>query len=303
MTVRQTAHVRSFVLVLLAAVCFGTTGTAQALGPDATPSAVGLARIVCGGLVLGLFALWFLRRHGAPAVPAAGLWPTLLAGAAGMLAYQPTFFLGTSENGVAVGTVVALGSAPVLTGVLEWLVTRRRPTAVWGVATLVAVVGVGLIAAADGGGGGTSFTGLLGSVGAGLSYAVYAVASKRLLDAGVPQPVTVGGVFGLAALGALPFLTLVDLGPLASGAGVAMVAWLGLVTVAVAYVLFVAGLAGLRASTVSSLTLAEPVTACLLGVLVLDERLTGQATLGVLAVVLSVVLLAVGARRVGVRAA
>lgn len=300
---RQTAHVRSFVLVLLAAVCFGTTGTAQALGPDATPSAVGLARIVCGGLVLGVVALWFLRRHGGTGVALAVLWPPMLAGAAGMLAYQPTFFLGTSENGVAVGTVVALGSAPVLTGVLEWLVTRRRPTAVWGVATLVAVLGVGLLAGADGGGGGTSVAGLLGSVGAGLSYAVYAVASKRMLDAGVPQPVTVGGVFGLAALGALPFLLLVDLSPLASAAGVAMVAWLGLVTVAVAYVLFVAGLAGLRASTVSSLTLAEPVTACLLGVLVLDERLTGQAALGVLAVALSVVLLAVGARRASVRTA
>jgi DME family drug/metabolite transporter len=292
--------VRSFVLVLLAAVCFGTTGTAHALGPDATPSAVGLARVVCGGAALGLLALWFLRRHGAVAIAPRELWPPMVAGAAGMLAYQPTFFLGTSENGVAVGTVVALGSAPVLTGVLEWTVTRRRPTAVWGVATVVAVVGVGLLAGSDGGTGGPSVAGLLGSLGAGLSYAVYAVASKRLLDAGVPQPVTVGGVFGLAALGALPFLLLVDLGPLASGAGVLLVGWLGLVTVAVAYVLFVAGLAGLRASTVSSLTLAEPVTACLLGVLVLDERLTGQAALGVLAVALSVVLLALGARRAAV---
>ncbi|MBI5105391.1 MAG: EamA family transporter, partial [Solirubrobacterales bacterium] len=31
--------------VLLAALCFGTTGTAQALGPDASPLTVGAARV------------------------------------------------------------------------------------------------------------------------------------------------------------------------------------------------------------------------------------------------------------------
>ncbi len=39
--------------------------------------------------------------------------------------YQPLFFLGTERNGVAVGTVVALGSAPILAGLLEWALTRR----------------------------------------------------------------------------------------------------------------------------------------------------------------------------------
>ena len=38
--------------VLLAAICFGTTGTAQAIGPAASPVAVGAARIVVGGALL-----------------------------------------------------------------------------------------------------------------------------------------------------------------------------------------------------------------------------------------------------------
>ena len=43
--------------VLLAALCFGTTGTAQALGPGGIdPAAVGAARIACGGALLVLFA-------------------------------------------------------------------------------------------------------------------------------------------------------------------------------------------------------------------------------------------------------
>ncbi|HEY1105942.1 MAG TPA: HAD-IC family P-type ATPase, partial [Agromyces sp.] len=39
--------------VLLAAVCFGTTGTAQALGPDASALSLGAARLVIGGGALG----------------------------------------------------------------------------------------------------------------------------------------------------------------------------------------------------------------------------------------------------------
>jgi DME family drug/metabolite transporter len=39
-------------LVLLAGVGFGTTGTAQALGPDAAPLTVGASRIAIGGALL-----------------------------------------------------------------------------------------------------------------------------------------------------------------------------------------------------------------------------------------------------------
>ena len=44
--------------VLLAALCFGTTGTAQALGPDGlAPAGVGAARILVGGALLVAVAL------------------------------------------------------------------------------------------------------------------------------------------------------------------------------------------------------------------------------------------------------
>src|SRR5262249_60949304 len=44
--------------VLIAAVLFGTTGTAQALGPTGlSPLTVGAARVVVGGGVLGALAL------------------------------------------------------------------------------------------------------------------------------------------------------------------------------------------------------------------------------------------------------
>src|SRR4051794_33151640 len=89
--------------VLLAALCFGTTGTAQALGPAGlSPAGVGAAPILVGGGLLVAFA------GGLPRLP---LRPLLIA-AGGVAAYQLCFFAAVADTGLAVGTIVALGSAP-----------------------------------------------------------------------------------------------------------------------------------------------------------------------------------------------
>ena len=128
--------------VLAAAVLFGTTGTSQALGPDgSTPLSVGVMRMVIGGTGLAVIAFALAARHArrSPHAPAktvrslslshGGLRPLGLMVLTGVCIslYQPLFFLGTTRNGVAVGTVVALGSAPILAGLLEWALTRRMP--------------------------------------------------------------------------------------------------------------------------------------------------------------------------------
>jgi DME family drug/metabolite transporter len=315
-----------YLAVLLAAVCFGTTGTAQAFGPaDASSVSIGAARILIGGAVLAAVALVLRMRRRATAetltTPIAGprgpggpggprrvpSWLLLLIGALGVLAYQPAFFLGTSQNGVAVGTVVALGSAPIITGLLDWALHRRFPGAIWLVATLVATVGVVLISgllgsggAGGGGGSGTggagapiSLPGLLASLGAGASYAVYTLSSKALLERGWTPSSTMGSVFGLAAVFSIPLLVTTDTSWLSTGPGLAMALWLGLVTTAVAYLLFGWGLGRLRASTVSTLTLAEPLTATLLGTLVLGEVLSGVAIAGLVVLAAGLVILAV----------
>ena len=128
-----------YLAVVLAAVCFGTTGTAQAFGPtEASAGSVGAARILIGGALLAVIALALRFRAGrrtAPPVARAAIVaarkknpaPLLVVAALGVVAYQPLFFLGTSQNGVAVGTVVALGSAPVITGGRRATTRTRSP--------------------------------------------------------------------------------------------------------------------------------------------------------------------------------
>jgi DME family drug/metabolite transporter len=287
-------------LVVVAAICFGTTGTALSIAPDgASPSSAGAVRILVGGLLLAVIV--FARpasRRGAPPVDATrGRVPTVvlvLIGAAAIVAYQPTFFLGTTRAGVAVGTIIALGSAPVFTGVLEWIATRRFPGRVWTIATLVAGVGVALLGGTlDGGASSVDGLGIVGALAAGVSYAVYALVAKLLIARGAESTWTMGALFGTAALMSVPLALATDLSWLASPDGLGTAAWLGVVTTAVAYVLFGRGLVGLSASTAATLTLAEPLTAALLGVLLLGESLGASAVAGVAVLAVAIVVLVV----------
>ncbi|GAB3602590.1 DMT family transporter [Microbacterium aureliae] len=288
--------------VLAAAVLFGTTGTSQALGPDGTtPLSIGVMRMVIGGTGLAVlaFALAARGRRSRPRNPTWEPRPIALMVLTGacLAVYQPLFFLGAERNGVAVGTVIALGSAPVLAGVLEWLLTRRNPTATWLVATAAATAGVVLLGLGGGGSGAADPVGLLGSIGAGASFAVIANAQRRLLDAGW-DPFTVVGAMGASAAAltilALPF---VDVGWLAEPAGWIMALWLGLATISIAYVLFTWGLSGLTAATAATLTLGEPLTAAVLGLTVLGERLAPLAVTGLVVLVVGLAVLAWGSRR------
>jgi len=289
--------------VVAAAVLFGTTGTAQALGPDGTtPLGVGAMRLVVGGLALAAlgFGVAARRRRRTVAPPS----PPLTRRTIGLMAltgiclaaYQPLFFLGTERSGVAVGTVIALGSAPVLAGVLEWALTRRIPRRSWMAATACALVGVALLASAGTGGGAADPVGILGSLGAGAAFAIFANAQRRLMDDGW-DPFTVAGAMGLgSAIAAVPMLPFAPLGWLGTPTGAVMTLWLGLATIAIAYALFTWGLQGLTAATAATLTLAEPVTAALLGILLLGERLAAPGVVGLVVLAAGLLLLALGSR-------
>jgi drug/metabolite transporter, DME family len=274
--------------VLLAALCFGTTGTAQALGPvGIDPAAVGAARVLIGGGLLVMVAT--ALRHGERRRWARG---PVIAGAIGVAAYQAAFFAAVKDTGVAIGTIVALGSAPALAGALEWLLYGRRPSSRWGAATGAATVGVALLALAGGADAGISVPGVLLAVVAGGSYATYTLSAKRLLDDGHAPESVMAASFGLGALLLLPVLLATGAGWLTTPGGFALALFLGVVPTAVAYVLFARGLRGLTASETATLTLAEPVTAAALGVGVLGERVTGAGALGAALVLGGLVVLA-----------
>ena len=285
-------------LVLGAAVLWGSTGTARALAPaGASPLAVGAMRILIGSAALVLVAR---VRGGLQASQLRG-WPfgVVAAGAVAIAAYQLAFFSAVAQTGVAVGTIIAIGSAPPAAGLLAWLVRGEQPGRRWLLATLLAVAGGGLLAAA---GQAVRFrpAGALLALLAGAAYAVYALASKQLLSLERHQPVEVMAVlFAGGTVLLLPVLVVEPLGWLASPRGLLVALHLGLVATALAYALFARGLARVPVATAATLSLAEPLTAALIGVVVLGERLTLAGVVGGLLVLTGLAALAPAA---GVRA-
>lgn len=275
--------------VLLAAVCFGTTGTAQALGPSAPPVGVGAGRIVVGGSLL----LWIARRGGAR-LPRS---PAVVAGiAVAVAAYQLSFFAAVKLTGVAVGTVVAIGSGPAVAGGLGRLLNGERLTGRWAAATGLAGAGVALLVL-GGGGASVDVAGVALAVVSGTGYATYTVLSKRLLDAGeAPEGIMAAG-FGGAAVLLVPALLLAGPGWLGSVGGLAVAVYLGAVPTALAYVLFARGLRILSSGETTTIVLAEPLTATALGIVALGEDPSVAAGFGAALVLAGLAVLALPERR------
>ncbi len=260
----------------------GTTGTAQALGPDdVDPTAIGILRMLVGGPVLLALAAR-TRRASSRITRPLPVRPMVVAALA-MAVYQPCFFGGTARSGVAVGTIVTMASAPVFAGLLEPLRGRDRPGLRWTTATATAIVGVVLVVDPSGGVDGGALGPLL-SLGAGLGYAVFAHATKEVVA--VHPPTAVMGV-ALTGAGLLlaPALTVVDLGWVASATGIGAVLHLGLLATALAYVLYGRGLTRVPVAETTTLSLVEPVVAATLGLLVLGEAFSGSMAIGAVLVV------------------
>lgn len=272
--------------VVGAAILFGTTGTAQALGPDAaTPLGVGALRILVGSA-----ALWVL----AGTIPRPGrlrdrVVPVVVGGF-GVAAYQPGFFVGTERSGVALGTIVALGSGPIFAGILQWAWLRRPPHRAWAVATAVMIAGGALLVVGRGGGSSFDLVGTAGSLTAGFGYALFAITTKRLIERGLGSTEALAWQFTLGAVLLLPLLAGAPLDWLNQADGLIMVAHLGVLATGVAYLLYGWGLRTIDTSTAVTLTLAEPLTAGLAAVVILDERLGAIGWAGAVLVVVGLAL-------------
>src|SRR3990170_7124051 len=182
-------------LILAAAGLWGTTGTAQAFAPHgAHPASVGAVRLLVGGLTLLLFA----ALRGAFRGQKQWLSPGTATAAVCIALYQLCFFAGVARTGVAAGTIVAIGSAPIFAGLLGLFIRGERPAWKWGIATALAVLGCAFLIA-DSGEIRVNLSGILLALGAGLAYATYALASKGLLEKQPPEAV-MAIVFCLGAI-------------------------------------------------------------------------------------------------------
>jgi drug/metabolite transporter, DME family len=276
-------------------VLWGTIGTAQELGtPTAAPPTVAALRSLAGGTVLVLLVLVAGQAGELGRVVRRASGPFALAAGA-ITVFQLGYFSGIRLGGVAIGTLVAIGSSPAFAGLFAWWL-GRPPTRRWAVGTVATVAGAAALLL-GGGASGATVAGLAASLTAGAAFAAYALASKALLDHGLSGLPVMGAVFTTSGVLLSPAVIVGDVAWAVTPRGVVTVAWMAVAATAAAYALFARGLAGVDAPTATTLSLAEPLTGAVLAVTVVGERLTGWAAVG--AMLLTVGLVVVAVRPVG----
>lgn len=291
-------------LLLTSALLWSTTGTAAALFPPGVSGfAIGASTLGIGGLIM----LLVFARSTIPALRDPVIRRYLIGGGLAVFVYALAYYTSMRMAGVAIGSLVNLGSAPIFAMLLERITEGRRVSPRRWVGIAATVVGLVLVslnsrkpdgarvdvaAAAAGGTGGASdiIIGIGLALLAGFLYATYTSTSQRALRHRRDASGVMGATFGVGAILLVPVL-LATGGPLLqSPQTIALAAYLAIGPVVVAFWIFGVALKYVAASTATIVTLIEPVLASVLAVVVVNERILLWGWVGIGAVVAGLLL-------------
>lgn len=272
--------------ILGASVLWGTTGTAATFAPQVSPLAIGAAAMGIGGLLQMLLALRNisvdrdkLREH----------WMLVLIGAIAVAIYPLAFYSSMHIAGVTIGTVVTIGSAPLLSAIIERVFDGKKLTTRWTFGAALGLIGTMFLCVAKARGHVDSSVhaslvqGVLGVVLgliAGATYALYSWTAHRLMRKGISSGAAMGTTFGLGGLLLIPVLLVTGASLLQSWNNAAVGLYMILVPMFLGYILFGMGLVHVAATTATTLSLIEPVVAAVLAVAIVGERLPSLAWIG-----------------------
>jgi DME family drug/metabolite transporter len=267
--------------LVLAGLLWGTgglTGTLLGRAAGLSPLSVAALRLLAGGALIVVFRV-IPGRH----------WPSGRAAwtriaVTGLLAatFQAAYFSSVSLTSVSLATLVTIGATPVIVLVGELLIGRRRLDRSSVTRTALALAGLGLLVGLPAGGYGpvavleSAAMALLASAG----FAVLTLAGASPVP-GLGEETVIGLGFTAGGLIVLPLAVVT--GGLAFQPSVAALGWLTALATgptALAYTLYLRGLRRAPASTGALLSLLEPLTATVLSVAFLGNRLSATGIAG-----------------------
>ena len=245
-------------------------------------------------VVAGVALLPFARRD--PALPSRrGIRPALVAVGLLLAGYQVAYFSAIPQVGVTVATLVALGLSPAIVPLAAPLVgDARADRRTW---TAVALAIGGLVLLVGGAGtaipdGGTAWLGILLATCCAIGYSGVSLLGRALGDVDSLRLVSIAFAIG----GAVTLPLLITAGVPADPRAIGLLVYIGLLPTALAYLLFFRGAGRVAAPVTALITLLEPVTAAVLALVILGERLAPTGIVGA-ALVVGAVLLVTRRRR------
>ncbi|MEZ7156427.1 DMT family transporter [Streptomyces sp. MAD19A] len=294
---------RGLIYLVVAGAAWGTAGAAASLvyrTSDMGPVALSFWRCALGLAVLYAARLLSGRsRTSAAPAPLRRRVARATATGAGLAVFQTAYFAAVSATGLAVATVVTLGAGPVLIAVGARLTMGER----LGRGGLASVAGAltGLVVLVLGGGDATvDPAGVLLALLSAAGYSAMTLLTRWWgRDGGTDSSGATVAAFAVTSLVLLPFAAVEGLMPHTDAPGtlLLLLAYVATVPTALAYGLYFAGAAVVRSATVSVIMLLEPVSAAVLAVALLGERLTVATLIGTLLMLGSVAGLAAGEAR------
>ena len=275
---------RGTLCVLAASVLWGTTGTAATFAPAVGPLAIGAAAMGLGGLLRALTAARPVTRERGALSAQRRL---VLLGGLTVAVYPLAFYTSMRLAGVAVGTVVSIGSGPLAAALAGRVLDRNRLTARWLAGAALGLAGMLLLCLAEAAephqghaSAGATLLGVALGLVAGTTYALYTWAAHRMIGRGVSARAAMGAIFGLGGLLLVPVLLATGAPLVASWPSAAVGAYMALVPMFTGYLLFGWALAHVPATTATTLTLLEPAVATVLAVTVVGEHLPAAGWAG-----------------------
>ncbi|AEN08708.1 MULTISPECIES: DMT family transporter [unclassified Streptomyces] len=279
---------RSLFYLVVAGIAWGTAGAAASLlyrDSDIGPLSLSFWRCAGGLVLLAAVLVVRPRRPRAQAESGRRRLLRILGTGLGLTVFQSAYFAAVEATGLAVGTVITLGAGPVLIAVGARLILGERLGRGGIVAVAGALAGLAVLVL----GGETADvrpTGVLLALLSASGYAAITLLTRWLGRDGSSGDAlaTSAWAFGIGAVGLLPLASAEGLVPHTAAPG--QVLWLmvyvAAVPTALAYALYFTGAAVVRSATVSVIMLLEPVSAALIAVTVLGERLTAATVTGTL---------------------
>lgn len=269
--------------VILASVLWGTTGTAATFAPSLSPLLIGSLAMGIGGILQCTLAIskiikdrHLLTKH----------FGFLIVGAIAVMIYPLAFYSSMRLSGVTIGTVVSIGSAPILSAIIEYISSDFRLTKQWLMGASCGILGIILLAFSENNSTTNQYDhitiGILLGLIAGFTYALYSWSARQLMLKGIATKLAMGATFGCGGILLIPVMLLTGSALFDSLTNMAVCVYMALIPMFLGYLFYGYGLSKISASSAITISLLEPVIAAILAMLIIGEQMSLVGWFGVI---------------------
>lgn len=277
--------------VILASLLWGTTGTAATFAPALSPLFIGSFAMGMGGILqCGLATVKIVHDRALLAVHC----KFLIVGALAVAIYPLAFYSSMRLSGVTIGTVVSIGSAPILSAIIEYFSRDFQLNKQWAMGALLGIIGMVMLAFSDNASTTIQYThvnlGILLGLVAGLTYALYSWSARQLMLKGVNTKAAMGATFGCGGLLLIPVMLITGSAFVTSWNNMAVGFYMALIPMFLGYLCYGFGLSKISVSMATTITLLEPVIAAILAMLIVGECLSLIGWIGMLLIFICLIM-------------